>query len=245
MAQIRRATIAADVSREINEWLDTAHLYLSESDFRFKKIERDAEKLSGVGPFNSAILRALLWHASGNLAEALRWTSNASSWPQHRAEVVKIEVLIHSNLGYFSKAASVFPQCDWNSSDELFHSLSLMTCNFEFLGKVVRGTAPEQNQGLVALRKTSEECLMTLNRIGVSEQQVRDVLDIAGEVLRSRKFFFAGDRPLVRAIHDGFLYQLRVRTDAATADAMTDEVIVRMVEKDMDFPGLAFSFIPS
>lgn len=244
MAQIRRATIAADVSSEINEWLETAHGYLSESDFLFKKVERDAEKLSAVDSFNSAVLRALLWHASGNIEEALRWTRNANSWPQHRKEVIQIEVLIHSNLGYFSKAAVAFPQGDWSASGELFHSLSLMTCSFEYLGKVVSGTVAN-DQELLASKKIGEESLVALKRIGVSEQQVRDVLDIAGEVLRSRKCFFAGDRPLIRTIHDGFLYQLRVRADAATADTMTDEVIVRMVEKNMDVPGLAFSFIPA
>jgi hypothetical protein len=243
MAQVRRATIAAEVSKELNDWIIAAHEYMPENEFLFKKIERDAEKLSSVDGFAGSMLRSVLWHATGNLEESLRWIKNAKRWPHSESETLQVETLIYSNLGHFSSAAEALVLYDPAPTDDLLFSLSLVTCKFDFLRKKVDVASVAHNEEWLAARKTSEDCLMALQNIGASEQHLREVLEIAGDVLRSRRFFFAGDKPLIRAIHDGILYQLRVRTDAETADAMTDEVLTRMVEENLDAPGLSFSFI--
>ena len=84
---------------------------------------------------------------------------------------------------------------------------------------------------------------MTLEQLNISPDVLQRVLALAGQVLRKHQMFFVGEAPFVHAVDDCFLYELEVDVAPAAATRMTDEVIAMMVERDLDVPGLAFSFI--
>ena len=92
------------------------------------------------------------------------------------------------------------------------------------------------------------QSIAALQKLGVSEQDVQAVLDIAGELLREKKLFWQNSLPSISIIDSeegvGLLYQLEVCVDIPTAISMTDDVLTRMVDRNLDKPGIAFSFLP-
>jgi len=85
-------------------------------------------------------------------------------------------------------------------------------------------------------------------QIGVSDQDVTAMLDVAGEVLRERRLFWLRDRPLVRVVDAGsassILYQYVIGASPATVVDLTEEVALRLMAREIDKPGLMFSFLP-
>ena len=80
-----------------------------------------------------------------------------------------------------------------------------------------------------------------------SDASVRRMIDVAGEVLREHRLFWLDEEPLIRTYSDdegaGLLYQLYVGVSAEEAARMTDEVIVRLIEREIEVPGLSIAFI--
>lgn len=241
MSAQRRATIANDLQRELGAWLEQASGYIDQSSFQFKAFFRSAEKLASADAYASSIQRAMVQHLTGDLDGARHWLLNARKWPAD-PHSWGTEAVILSNLGYFSHATQVLMSL--GKHERPHYASMLVLCGaFSAVLDAVPGTEVAETEAGRNAVSLSSQCMMTLERLNVTEAQVRAMLDIAGEVLRNHKLFFAGEDPVVRAIDDGLLYQLRVSTAPELAAEMTDEVINRLVEKDLDAPGLAFSFI--
>lgn len=77
----------------------------------------------------------------------------------------------------------------------------------------------------------------------VSEADLQAILDVAGEVLREHSLFWLGSDPHLGASDDALLYQFCIAVDPQTASALTDEVLDRVISRDLDRPGLLFSFL--
>lgn len=243
MPSSRPETIAKELNDQISGWLSNAHLYADPASFELKYLWKSADKLSLADAYAASLTKAMIAHLCGDLNDAYRWIKNARNWPNDQKSE-EIEAIVLSNLGYFSRVAVVL-RSESVSADESFAAVALLSGAFDTLidrwtSSPYGATESGREDILVA-----ERCRMSLKQVGVSEEQMRAMLDVAGGVLRRHKMFFAGQRPLIRSIHDGVLYQLPVRANLAETAAMTDEVLHELVELDLDAPGLAFSFIPA
>lgn len=247
MAQIRRATIAAEVSQKIDSWLENASHYMDPESWEFKSLFRSAEKLANASPFEGVLDRAFICSLAGDSVGAAKWFRDLQSWPGRRPQIIAYEVVVLSNLGLFSKAAELQKQLHGLSPYPGNLNVDLLCGNFGAIPNIVEGmqfASDAAKADVLAVVDTARRSIMALQNLRLNEEQVQAVLDLAGEVLRSHRMFFSGDRPFVHAISDGLLYQLEVRADVATTMEMTDEVHLKMVERHLDLPGLAFSFIP-
>jgi hypothetical protein len=242
MVSPRPLTIASEVLGAINRWLATASHYSERTDFFFVSTKRSAEMLANADAYAASIALAMLHHTAGDLDEALYWVRNLRKWSadQHSYDT---EAIVLSNLGHFSRAVDAIrssPVEQWLVREEIL----LLSGAFDLLVSRAEGTSlAETEEGQTALA-TAARCTMVLNNMGVKESHLQAILEIAGEVLRSHRMFYDDQRPLIRTTDDSLLYQMSIRTEASVAAEMTDEVIVKMVERDLDAPGLAFSFIP-
>lgn len=243
MSSGRPATISNDLLDQLGVWLDAASLYLEPDSFQFKLFMRSVDKLSVANPVQGSIAKAILLHITGDREQAYYWLDNARTLGA--GTLAEAYVVVSTNLGYFSEAAEIL------DGEELpmtlqFGSMSLLCGCFQSASKRL---ALESDDRAGSTRQSDTDlatrCSVSLNHIGVNEAHVQAMLDIVGSVLRSHKMFFADRRPLIRPIHDGILYQMHVPVNATVSDQMTDEVLTRMVEQDLDAPGLAFSFIPA
>lgn len=235
------ATIAPELEREIHKYVIETTSYTTANTFQFKYLDREIRKLDGADARSGSILKAQLYQVTGSLEDALYWSNNAR---KHHAveDADHLDAVIFCNLGYFSQAADRLaglpPQALFTTASSL-----LTICAIDELKALCADADASDAPSMVGLAEFAERCAMTLDSIKVSQEHVRKVLDLAGAVMREHRLFFLGDTPLVHAHEDGLLYQLLVDVEPSTAAEMTSEVVVRMVENDLDAPGLAFAFV--
>ncbi len=245
MPGVQPATIGNELGERISLWLQHATKYADQGDWTYRGLLRDAEKLWNADRYDSSIKRALVHHLAGNLEEAMVWVENARQWPKEE-QSWKVEILIKSNLGYFGEAAERLELwADYLRPDIMLMHVGLICGAFRYVANTFAGTSLAETPEGRQAKECAERCTMSLQRAGVTEKQVQQVLDVAGGVLRRHEIFFAGEKPLIRVLHDGVLYQLAVPANAADSASMTDEVLLEMVDRDIDLPGFSFSFIPS
>lgn len=247
MAAPRPQTIKTDLAKQIEVWLLTASRYLEPDSLEFKIFHRSAEKLALADGHAGSVMRALVFQLSGDVDSAKHWISNARRWPTD-VEATRILPVVLSNLGYFGEASdalTLVPDEDVALDQSWFATQIIISAGFSSWPRLA-GSAYLTTEAGVEDAELLRRCGMSLAHNGVSQAQVQAMLDVAGEVLRRHRRFFAGSRPVVRAVNDGVLYQLAL-SDASLSeiDAMTDEVIHALVDRSLDTPGLAFSFIPA
>ncbi|RZI62363.1 MAG: hypothetical protein EOP37_03405 [Rubrivivax sp.] len=243
MARPQKATIQNELGGTIGALILGGSRYLEKTDFVVRSIDAQIDKLQKVDALAASIHRGMLYHITGELDESLYWLDNArrlKADPHNEFDLMAAIVL--SNLGYFSRAAQLLSKvADFFKLSNA--NLLLLTGSWSELSQLnERLDSSKDEEGVAAIAK-AQRCCMTLKQIGVSEDQVKAMLDVAGEVMRSHRMLFLEDAPIVRETGDVVLYQLLVKADRREAIKMTDEVLMKMIQRDLDVPGLAFSFI--
>ena len=222
--------------------------FLSEDCFELRSLIRDAERLADVDGIAASAMRAEIYQLTGNVGKVRYWLANTrrlgASLVADRTEAITL-----SNLGYFSEAAAAYVRAisDIETFTVLF-SLGTLVAAFRDTvhasGIAVRaGWEIDMRVDLMAARR-AHEALFTLN---VSEEAIRTMLDVAGEVLRRHSLIWADPKPLIRTISDegdvAFLYQLYVHVPAEQAYGLTEEAAELMIKRDLYLPGVSFRFL--
>lgn len=247
MSRVNRATIAPEIWDQVRGLVEGADYYREPQDFQLKLLLRSADKLSNADAAMSSIVKALAYHLSGDDASVTHWLANARRFPQLAPGAIDAqESCIWSNLGWFGKAAQATTLRLAEHVGPLdFARMALLCGAFESVAAYL--SAGADIAGSEDAFQKVRRCAMVLERVGVPPAGVRSVLDVAGEVLRQHRMFFSGTEPIVHTLDSedgaGLLYELRVPVDAATADAMTDEVIHALIERELLLPGVSFSFV--
>ncbi len=245
MPGAQRATIANEVSDVILRMVTSADQYFDRPSFEIRQQERQLDKLACVDAFGASILRALLVQLYGDLEESLHWTRNARklrSSPEDLATVDRVESVIFTNLGYFSRGAKLLVAQKEHHQIDQAH-LMLTSGAWEELGSLYGKFVPTEFPRAVTAVETARRCNMSLQSMGVTQDHLQAVLDLAGEVLRKHRLLFLEDQPIIRDCGDAVLYQLLIRVEPRKAIELTDEVIDGMIDRELDAPGLTFSFI--
>jgi hypothetical protein len=241
MSAAQPATIAESLGNELKAWLLAATTYCGENDFQFKRWAREVEKLLRVDAMAGSVLKAQLFQCTGDVDQSMYWSNNLRKLGDGR-KASRLDSVLLSNCGHFSKAAELVDLLNPAERVAEFPVLFLIGAFDELLeahNAHLDAEIPEfHHAAQIAVR-----CRMTLQTLHISQEHLRKVLDLAGEVLRERRMFFVGQAPVIHTHEDGLLYQLLVDVEAVDAAALTNEVIVRMVDADLDVPGLAFSFV--
>ncbi len=244
MVSAKRATIATAVGRSIDGWVRSATRYVDGDAFQLRALDHDLDKLFKADAYAASLLRGTLHQLLGDADNALYWVHNARRLRGDPASELRsdgVEAMILSNLGYFSRASSLLAK-EGKDADRC-HPVLLYLCGaWNELARLP--VTVDLSHDEVAMMQTVRRRSSLCQQIGVSQAQIQAVLDVAGEVLRERRMFFLGDRPLVRDCDDAVLYQLHVPAHAVEAAAMTASVIERLVQRDLDVAGFAFSFLP-
>lgn len=239
-----RVTIANEVFGKIEVWLANANHYLNPADFLFKSLQRATEMLIKVNPTAGWIATAQLWMCTGDLdavfrsSENVRRLSGGTSWIANDLDIIALV-----NVGHFSGAHERILAVPTDERDG-YAAILHLAAGWRTIDAWSAGTPLADDERWMPILNMALDLERTLKNIGVTEEQLRQVLDVAGAVLREHRLFYAGTAPVVRTAHDGLLYQLRVGVTARQANDMTLQVIDRMIEHNLDAEGLYFSFIP-
>jgi len=240
MAAPKALTIESEVVKSLDAWIGAAASYLDERSFLFKSFMNALEKLAQADALAASIHKAYAVHFTGNLEGSLYWIENAKKLSRDQTDATRLSAVVHSNLGYFSQAVAPLRALTEPERVRSVNMLFLTACYPELIALRDAQHASDQSREIAG---HAERCQMTLERLSIRPEVVRQVLDLAGEVLRRHRMFFAGQLPIVHTADDCFLYELQIDVEPEAATRMTDEVIAMMVEQDLDAPGLAFSFV--
>lgn len=248
MVRAAPATIEEALRERINTILIARTSFGSVQDFEVKALIRDADKLAHADAHSASLVKAEVFSLCGDRQLFEYWLANAAKYRGGR-ELLRSQAVCLSNLGYFSEAAEAFEQVmdpEYGYVGQLFH-VGLINCCFASMVKAsdhARKADIPLDGDLVEIAKAGGA---VLSRNGVNEAQVRQVIDVAGEVLREHNLLWYGDGPLVRTFSDdedaGMLYQLFVGVTNEEAAQLTDEVLGRLIERQIDIPGFSFCFI--
>lgn len=240
MPAAQKATIAADINDEIKRWLFSASSYMDASSFQFKSWARAVEKLFSVDAVNGSAIRSMLFHCAGDKESALYWSENVRKLGSPD-QADYLEGVLLSNLGYFSQATERLFRLDAPGRVKAATMLIIGGAFDEYVEalKKVDTTDPELHR----VANVAARCAMTLKALNITQEHLRKVIDLAGAVLREHSLFFQEELPVVRALDDCFLYQLKIDVEPSEAALMTREVVARMVADDLDLPGLSFAFL--
>lgn len=242
-----RQTIAPQVFERFQRWIQVAETYVDPDSFEFKSALRDAERLASAkdpsAPLHSWLLRGMLFQVTGNIDEVVYCCTNARRLsPKDTENADNIEIVALCNLGYFTRAHDLLVV---NGEEDIRSSLllALVTGAFAWASKWGSGASFAEEEECKAIVAMARRCVVTLERLGITEDHVRRVLDLAGEVVRKHRIFFVGDAPIIRTTHEGLLYQQKLSLSPERASELTLEVIDLMIEADLDTSGIYFSFL--
>lgn len=239
----QRATIESSVHDELNRWISTATTFMDEDSLRFKSFLRTINQLSRADATAAALHRAFVHHCAGDIDESLHWIKNFRHLaPGDQGNASRLEALVLSNLWYFSRASAALVGGSLQTRASVV-SILFLVAEWDRLVAWSRELPEDELPELHKAASVASECLMTIEHLHITQDQIRSVLDLAGEVARENRLFFLGEVPHVRALGDCMLYQLEVDVEPRVAAKMTDRVIDMMIEKDLSFPGFAFAFI--
>ncbi len=239
-------TIANDLLGEIRESMSAATVYASVSDFKVKYFLHQADKLANADAYQAFVARALIHTLVGNSDEAFRCVKNAKHLGRGRAQWLWVyELNVFENLGYFSKAAGIFKEnAEVAVTDESFVAAALSCGAFDYVSSAFAGFPVANTDIGHAGVKLAERCVMSLQKVGLSQEHVQKVLDLAGDVMRRHRIFPSSTAPLIHAYDDGLLYQLPVPVNAEASAQMTDEVVSELIERELDLLEFSFRFVP-
>ena len=245
MALAARQTIANEVFDRINEALREVKTYWPTDSWEFRQLHREAVKLTNADSFQGALAQALVFQLAGDHESAARWARNADAHPGHTLRVTLAKALTLSNLGFFTQARELLLSLKPKEWPIDRCSLFLAAGCLSSLELRAQGDLTDADEVWNEDLAIARRCNMSLANAKLDEQYMALVADLAGEVFQAHKMFFAGAKPIIRTFDDGVLYQFAVHVDAKTSADMTEEVIIKMVERNLDHEGLSFSFIPA
>ena len=251
MSRAMAATKGSELNDQISVLVTTASGYVSADNFVIRRLGAEVEKLATTSAAEASLCRAMLAMAQGDWPGTERWCANAYRLGA-AVDAMGIEFIARCNLGYFSQAASIYADLTkprWGViSKYLTHgSICGAFCDVIAGAQACSEFKIELGDSHLRAVEVAMKAHAVVARLGVSEQDVQAMLDVAGEVLRERRVFWLGPNPQVAVLDNedgaGLLYQMEVAVDAQQASALSDEVVMRMVQRDLDKPGLAFSFL--
>lgn len=190
-------TIADTLFERISLTVSSENRYVDLDSFVVRRLFADAEKLKSSSPFDFLLARALIYHASGDLEQALSYLDRAKDLHGSEIEIAYAAAVIYGNLGYFSEAQHYFAKAanprigkftqrfDIGIISGAFAQLNVFIEEAEIMGLDLSGLP-------VALAK---RVCRVFAKAGIDDATVGVMLDYAGSIMREEKMIFVGETP--------------------------------------------------
>ena len=253
-ARSLKATIAKDLHEEIFALATSTGAFLEPESFDIRRLLREADNLQGVNAVEGSVAKANIYALTGHIDLVDRWLSNARA-NGGNGTCLLASYCARFNLGFFSEAHELYPAALRTVAGSIAHpglggvNCAAFSAVIEAYAEVERLKMSElETEAFAMAAEIAKEANALLKRLGATEADVTAILDVAGEVLREAKVFFVGNLSQVTVVDRpqdaGLLVELTVPCDAVTANVMTERVLERIVDSNLDKAGLAFSFLP-
>lgn len=250
------ATIAQEVRGEIALLLKSATHFYAHTDFVLARLERQAEKLANANAVESSIARSELAILRGDLDRGLYWANNIrklSQQPSNLASAHAQDFCVYVNLGFFSQAAESHKRGYGRINNHAPEPARALTCGLVSVAST--GIEEAQATGItlkdvdVKATLNAKAVAAALERLGRTEAELSQVLDLAGTIMRKRNLFWLGSAPQVLTDSEssdpavGFYYLVGV--DPKEAYQMENELLDARIEAGLLFDGVHVGFAAS
>lgn len=246
------ATIADELDDKVRRITEREVRYRDEADFELRTLFRDARKLVSVDPVAAHIVLGKLECLKGEREASDRHFENARSLRATAGQMANWWCA-KLNLGYMSEAeALTASMLDPRSDIASF----LMLAPFALTCGSINATChliELANAMEIDLKdfpvETYRRAQALMDEFGLSDRDLADVLDTAGEVLREHKMFFSGPTANLEVVDEhfypdrGLYFCFDVGTTAADAAGMYAELAGKLCDKLDPLPeGVHVSF---
>ena len=243
------ATIAGQLLEEISAHLLHGGHMLPEDSPQWTRLWDLCEKLQVADVVAASAHKADLFHLSGNVERALYWANNARRNGGQRAGDSAL-FTAYVNLGYAEEAAKIFPTL-LDIEDGLINAWLISGFGCGSFSEMVTASERLERAGGEITRKgvvrLATRARAALELLGVSEHQLRVMMDHAGQLMRARHLLWLNEAPDVLASRPGEsqYVALNYRLDVPPVQAaeMTWELAERLAEHDLVRPNVTVGFI--
>ncbi len=246
------ATIANDLDERIRGITEREVKYREECDFELRALAREVRKLASVDAVAAHILLGKLESLKGDKASSDRHFENARSLHASTGQMANWWCA-KLNLGYMSEAeALTASMLDPRLDVSAFLALAPFaltcgsinaTCHLIELGNAMQTDLKDFPV------ETYRRAQALMNEFGLSDRDLAQVLDTAGEVLREHKMFFSGPTANLDVVDEpfypdrGLYFCFDVGTTAADAASMYAELAGKLCDRFDPLPeGVHVSF---
>lgn len=157
------------------------------------------------------------------------------------------EVAVANRHGYIAHAASLVAATGRGSGTEW---ASPLICGR--LSALISGSSLGASMTLARYQDRQRDTVVAagvrkvLDKVNASEEELIAILEVAGEVMRGERLPMQST-PVIHVTDTlddvGVLYQFVIPVDAKRASELTDRVIELLISRELDRPGIAFSFL--
>lgn len=233
------------ISSEIKERITPRILDMSKfgafTPFEKVSLDRDIVKLAKVDRGAADLWWATLAHTDGDFEGAMRHIDNAKSLNYTKQLIDSSELTICCNLLYSTRALSIFSTFVNVENGNLgtYLHLALATGAFQMSKDLAHKAGTAIDLSKVAYLGEIIVAADFLKTQNITDQVCAQILDLAGEVMRSHKLFWMNLNPdFYVNVEEGFLkLDLRMDVSPEQASKMTLELIDKLIEKSLlDIP---------
>ncbi|MDO8310679.1 MAG: hypothetical protein Q7T25_01940 [Sideroxyarcus sp.] len=245
------ATAFAEVAEGAKTLLASAERYLDESEMRYKRLEIEAKKTVNADPALGYLLLAYIRQLVGDFEGVQERLANARKLNAPSLQVAEASLPCFINLGNFTAARSSYCEAaDPRQGHFTNNYESGATCGAFRLQRDFEEVAAKMNLKLPDSIPHAKyrHAAQVLDATATRDDEVSALLDLAGEVLRTRRLFFLGPSPDIDVVDDPesdscVFMNFRVAGGADNAAAMTVELADMAAERlERIPPGISVGF---
>lgn len=254
MTLLQPKTVAEQLQADIEEFLIAVKYTNVYNAVTYESLVRRATDLQGKGGqvVEGCLFRARLYSATGRFTDAEAMFRNAEiNQGQVLARIRRCEHL--ANHGF---ASEVLKQSDLlfaNRANSNFADIASMVMAAGGFKKIVEMLEKSQRSSeVLKMTETAKQFAgrgaETLTLLGVSDEQLASMLDLAGERLRTNKLYWEGSMPDIRVLSPqnggpALMFNYRVAVSPQESARLTWELTEALVTRDLDIPGIHVGFV--
>lgn len=244
-------SLQQDLTQRANELLRNVKRLGDIPVFELRRLMSDLDRLAAVDRVTADDIRSTLYLLSGqdDAAEACIRNIERLGSPG----IAAFRRLVHSiNLLKSAESRESISKCFDVGFPSLVNVIeSGMSVGAFSLVNSLIDQAQQRNLVIVdAVAQIAKTRLgaAVLNKLSITDEQIGKVIDVAGDMLRSRKLVWLNDMPDIRISGDisatpGVLMAYRVDVSPSEAADMTCELVERQIAQDIDLQGFSVCFI--
>lgn len=196
-------TIGNELTAAVNALMHSS--YLHPDDLRLQVLRLRLDTLATVDLPESLLLRAFLEHFTGNIerVEEIVEAAVAAGATEARVAAVRGPTLI--NLGYFSRARGLLS----SAADPRKGSFSSLRTYLLWSGAVIKSVEYARESEKMGMAQAEDAMIQLSHRAAeilqehqVSDGELSEILDLAGEVMRRHRAIFVGAYPELEVLED-------------------------------------------